>query len=118
MRCAPRIRRDRRIRGERDGSAVRRCRRAEGHASPGRPARSLAARDYLLQMTIPNVYFHIVMAYAILRHNGVDIGKDGLSLVPIHWIRGLTRLKTSAARIARVRGAEPPGRGDPHHESS
>jgi hypothetical protein len=31
--------------------------------------------DYLLQMAIPNSFFHIAMAYAILRHNGVDIGK-------------------------------------------
>src|SRR5438552_13143100 len=30
---------------------------------------------YLLQVTIPNVYFHLTTAYAILRHNGVDIGK-------------------------------------------
>src|SRR5579871_3679999 len=29
----------------------------------------LGGEDYLLQMTIPSVYFHIVMAYAILRHN-------------------------------------------------
>jgi hypothetical protein len=33
------------------------------------------AEDYLLQITIPNIYFHLTMAYAILRHNGVDIGK-------------------------------------------
>jgi len=31
--------------------------------------------DYLLQMTISNTFFHIAMAYAILRHNGVDVGK-------------------------------------------
>jgi len=31
--------------------------------------------DYLLQVTIPKVYFHLTTAYAILRHNGVDIGK-------------------------------------------
>jgi hypothetical protein len=35
----------------------------------------LGGEDYLLQMTIPNVYFHISMAYAILRNNGVDVGK-------------------------------------------
>src|SRR5580700_8461421 len=29
----------------------------------------LDGEDYLLQLTIPNVYFHIAMAYAILRHN-------------------------------------------------
>jgi hypothetical protein len=26
-------------------------------------------------MTIPNVYFHIAMAYAVLRQGGVDVGK-------------------------------------------
>ena len=39
------------------------------------PGKVLGGQDYLLQMTIPNVYFHITTAYAILRHNGVDIGK-------------------------------------------
>ena len=45
----------------------------------------LGGEDYLLQMTIPNVYFHIAMAYAILRHNGVEIGKMDF-LGPINWI--------------------------------
>src|SRR5215472_6999537 len=49
------------------------------------PGKVLGGEDYLLQMTIPNVYFHIAMAYAILRHNGVDIGKMDF-LDPIHWI--------------------------------
>ena len=49
------------------------------------PGKVLGGEDYLLQMTIPNVYFHIVMAYAILRHNGVDIGKMDF-LGPINWI--------------------------------
>jgi hypothetical protein len=30
---------------------------------------------YLLQWAIPNVYFHITTAYALLRHGGVEIGK-------------------------------------------
>lgn len=30
---------------------------------------------YLLKYTLPNIYFHITTAYAILRHNGVEIGK-------------------------------------------
>ena len=30
---------------------------------------------YLLSFVIPNFYFHITAAYAILRHNGLDIGK-------------------------------------------
>ena len=31
--------------------------------------------DYLLHFVLPNFYFHITTAYAILRHNGLDIGK-------------------------------------------
>ncbi|MGF6757421.1 DUF1993 domain-containing protein [Paraburkholderia sp. GAS42] len=39
------------------------------------PGKVLEGQVYLLQMTIPNVYFHVAMAYAILRQNGVDVGK-------------------------------------------
>ena len=39
------------------------------------PGKLIGGADYLLQMTIPNTFFHIAMAYAILRHNGVDVGK-------------------------------------------
>jgi hypothetical protein len=39
---------------------------------------------YLLQVAIPNFYFHATTAYAILRHNGVDVGKmDFLGTFPI-----------------------------------
>jgi hypothetical protein len=31
--------------------------------------------DYLLGFVLPNLYFHVTTAYAILRHNGLDIGK-------------------------------------------
>jgi hypothetical protein len=31
--------------------------------------------NYLLQFALPNFYFHTTTAYAILRHNGVAIGK-------------------------------------------
>lgn len=30
---------------------------------------------YLLEYVLPNIYFHTTAAYAILRHNGVEIGK-------------------------------------------
>ncbi|KAL8779625.1 MAG: hypothetical protein Q9213_006854 [Squamulea squamosa] len=33
------------------------------------------ATDYLLQYAVPNFYFHVVAAYAILRKEGVDVGK-------------------------------------------
>jgi uncharacterized protein len=39
------------------------------------PGKVLAGQSYLLQMTIPNVYFHVAMTYAILRKAGVDVGK-------------------------------------------
>ena len=39
--------------------------------------------DYLQKFVLPNVYFHVGMAYAILRHCGVDIGKnDYLGMLP------------------------------------
>ena len=31
--------------------------------------------QYLLGFALPNFYFHVVTAYDILRHNGVEIGK-------------------------------------------
>ena len=30
---------------------------------------------FLQRWAIPNVYFHVMTAYSILRHNGVDVGK-------------------------------------------
>lgn len=39
--------------------------------------------EYFLQHVIPNFYFHVTTAYAILRHNGVDVGKkDFLGEMP------------------------------------
>jgi hypothetical protein len=32
-------------------------------------------QQYLLNFGMPNFYFHVVAAYAILRHNGVPLGK-------------------------------------------
>lgn len=34
-----------------------------------------SGEDYLLHFVLPNFYFHLTTAYAILRHNGLDIGK-------------------------------------------
>ena len=46
--------------------------------------KNITAPDYVRQITIANVYFHLSMAYAILRHNGVDIGKMAF-LGQIDW---------------------------------
>ncbi len=35
----------------------------------------MLAGDYFSQHALPNFYFHLVTAYAILRHLGVDLGK-------------------------------------------
>jgi len=37
--------------------------------------KSMRATDYLLEQGVPNFFFHLNMAYAILRHNGVELGK-------------------------------------------
>lgn len=43
----------------------------------------LTGKEFAIQHAIPNIYFHITTAYAILRHNGVDVGKkDYLGSMP------------------------------------
>src|ERR1700722_2375114 len=49
------------------------------------PNTVIVGPDYLMQMIVPNVFFHVAMAYAILRHNGVDVGKMDF-LGPINWV--------------------------------
>lgn len=44
--------------------------------------RTMTGEDYLKHWAIPNVYFHVTTAYAILRHNGVEIGKGDYLLGP------------------------------------
>jgi hypothetical protein len=41
-------------------------------AMPGKVARG---DDYAREFGAPNFSFHVCMTYAILRHNGVDLGK-------------------------------------------
>jgi len=41
--------------------------------------------EFALQVSLPNFYFHVTTAYAILRHNGVDLGKrDFIGGIPTH----------------------------------
>jgi uncharacterized protein len=49
------------------------------------PGKVIGGEDYLLELTIPNTFFHIAMAYAILRHNGVDVGKRDF-LGPVNFV--------------------------------
>jgi uncharacterized protein len=44
----------------------------------------MKAGDYLNHFLLPNFYFHLATAYAILRHNGLEIGKqDFLGAIPL-----------------------------------
>jgi uncharacterized protein len=42
----------------------------------GRDAtKTMKGEDYLKHWVLPNFFFHTTMAYAVLRHNGVELGK-------------------------------------------
>lgn len=43
--------------------------------TPRWEGKSMTAVNYFVEHAQPNFYFHLSMAYAILRHNGVDVGK-------------------------------------------
>ena len=36
---------------------------------------TLAGETYLKQFVLPNFFFHVTTIYALLRHNGVELGK-------------------------------------------
>jgi hypothetical protein len=40
----------------------------------GKPV-TMTGQKYLTAQAMPNFYFHVATAYAILRHNGVELGK-------------------------------------------
>lgn len=42
---------------------------------PRPPGKGLRAQEYILARQIPNFYFHVTTAYALLRQGGVEIGK-------------------------------------------
>lgn len=43
---------------------------------PGTPKeRRIAGQAYLLHYGLPQFFFHVTTAYALLRHNGIEVGK-------------------------------------------
>ncbi len=53
-------------------------------APPWLQGKWLRGDDYLIHVAIPNFFFHATMAYAILRHNGVELGKmDYIGSLPL-----------------------------------
>jgi uncharacterized protein len=45
--------------------------------------KGLTGEDYILEYAMPNFYFHVTHAYAMLRHNGLDVGKKDY-VGPLH----------------------------------
>jgi hypothetical protein len=63
-----------------DASADRQLTFPLGPANKG----EMKGDDYLNHFMLPNVYFHVTAAYAILRHCGVELGKqDYLGAIPM-----------------------------------
>ena len=62
-----------------DGLDAARFEGAEGRTitlRPGTPKeRTIAGQAYLLSYGLPQFFFHATTAYALLRHNGVELGK-------------------------------------------
>ena len=48
----------------------------------GGQARNFKGENYLVGFALPNFYFHATTAYAILRHNGVELGKGDYMRAP------------------------------------
>jgi hypothetical protein len=44
-------------------------------STPRWEGKTMVGQDYFLEHAVPNFFFHVTHAYAILRHNGVEIGK-------------------------------------------
>lgn len=44
-------------------------------STPRWEGKIMLGQDYFLEHAVPNFFFHLTHAYAILRHNGVDVGK-------------------------------------------
>jgi hypothetical protein len=42
---------------------------------PFLPGKASLGADFMREMSLPNTYFHLVTAYAILRHEGIALGK-------------------------------------------
>jgi hypothetical protein len=54
-------------------------------APPWLHGKWVRGEDYLLQIAVPNCLFHVTTAYAILRHNGVPLGKqDYIGSISLH----------------------------------
>ena len=52
-------------------------------SQPRWEGKTMSGADFFMEHAVPNFFFHITHVYAILRHNGVDVGKkDYLGKMP------------------------------------
>ena len=67
---------------------------------------------YLKHFALPNFFFHVTTTYALLRHNGVELGKtDYLGALPRPPEADVQRVAARAATARCERGAGSGGRG-------
>lgn len=69
-----------------DGFSAKDFEGVEGRkvALPRWEGKSMTATEYLLEYGMPNFFFHLTTTYAILRHDGVELGKrDYLGKLPL-----------------------------------
>ena len=53
--------------------------------TPRWEGKTMTGPDYFLEHVVPNFFFHVTSTYAILRHNGVPVGKrDYLGALTMH----------------------------------
>ena len=71
-------------------------------------------QPYLIQFVLPNFYFHVTTAYAILRHNGVDSASATSSAPCRAWAASYAkaegrhhtvRCRPTSLRVYRILGA-------------
>ena len=48
----------------------------------GGQTRQFKGENYLIGFALPNFFFHVTTAYAILRHNGLELGKGDYTRAP------------------------------------
>ena len=91
-----------RCRPSRSTAATRRrsrCRAATG-------AITMSGEAYLKHFALPNFFFHVTTTYALLRHNGVELGKmDFLGALPQAGAAAPERQARGAVALSAPRGA-------------
>ncbi len=66
-----------------DAAAINASEARDIDLSQGSNKRIMTGKDYVVHRVLPQFFFHVTTAYAILRHSGLDVGKsDYMGKVP------------------------------------